>query len=97
MVDGCRSLIGQHKAAPFQDRLLAWGYSDTDRPHYEDRHYTLRSLDAFRVVEDFPRIVESQLPTGVGSVNYRLALDACRGWQLDPTTQLPPLLNPAPS
>jgi hypothetical protein len=94
MVDACRALIGQHRAAAFQDRLLAWGYSDTDRPLYEDRHYTLRSLDVFQVRDGFPRIVESQLATGVGSVSYRLALDACRGWQIDPTSQLPPLLNP---
>jgi hypothetical protein len=94
MVDACRALIGHRKGPAFQDRLLAWGYTDTDRTQYDDRHYTLRSLEVFKVDDGFPRITESLLPTGIGSVNYRLALDACRSWLIDPTTQLRLLLNP---
>jgi len=94
MVDACRALVRPPKGDAFEDRLLAWGYSDADRAHYNDRNYRLRSLDIFEVGTGFPRVVESLLPTGVGSVSYRLALDACRSWQIDPDTQLPPLLNP---
>ena len=94
MVDACRALIGQRKGRAFEDRLLASGYTDMDRARYEERHYTLRSLEVFKVGAGFPRITESLLPAGIGSVNYRLALDACRSWQIDPTNQLPLLLTP---
>jgi hypothetical protein len=94
MVDACRALVGGAVLADLEDRLLAWGYSEAHRPLYEDSRYTLRGMAAFRVGPGFPRIVESTIPQGVGSVRYRLSLDACRDWQLG-TDELPLLLSGA--
>jgi hypothetical protein len=93
MVGACRSLVAGAPAADLEDRLLAWGYSEAHRARYEDTRYTLRGMAAFRVDEGFPRIIESDLRQGVGSVRYRVSLDACRAWQLDTDTQLAKILS----
>ena len=63
---------------PLEDRLLAAGYNDMHQGTYAHTGYALRRLTALRVVEGFPRITERDLPDGVGSVHYSLAIDGCR-------------------
>lgn len=67
---------------PLEDRLLTAGYSDTHDATYARTGYALRRLTALRVTEGFPRITERDLPDGVGSVHYSLAIDACRGHEV---------------
>lgn len=93
MIAGCRDIIDGGFGGQLEDRLLAWGYSEAHQNRYEDTRYTLRSSSAFEVSAGFPRIVESALPDGVGSVSYRLALDACRSFQVDLSKQLPARLK----
>ncbi len=61
----------------FDDRLLELGYLQADASRYENRRFSLRQERAYRVDDGFPRIVESDLPSGVGEVSYRLELSAC--------------------
>lgn len=63
--------------AVFEDRLLECGYFDLHAPRYEGRRRTVRGEQTFRVVDDFPRLVEGALPAGVGEVSYALSLAAC--------------------
>lgn len=93
MVDACRDLISGAHAGDLKDRLLAWGYSETHRQRYVDTRYTLRSATAYEVRPGFPRIIESDLLDGVGTVSYRLSLDACDQFQVDLPVELPSYLS----
>jgi len=82
MVRGCRDMLDGAVLADFEDRLLTWGYSDAHWRRYEETRYALRAVTAYEVTSGFPRIVEGGLPDGVGSVSYRLSLDACRPFEV---------------
>ena len=71
--------------AQFEDLLLEAGYADIHAVHYDREGYGLRRLTVMRVRDGFPRLTEDTLPDGVGSVRYRLAIDACRDHEVDRT------------
>ena len=62
---------------PVEERLLLFGYRDSDADSYDNIGYTIRSRHQFRVHEGFPRIVSSDLRTGVSDVTYSIAVTAC--------------------
>ena len=64
-------------AESFDDRLLETGYLDADAPRYESRRFTVRKEHTFQVKPGFPRLVEQNLPSGVGDVSYLSSLTAC--------------------
>ena len=63
--------------AAFNDRLLDRGWLDTHANRYEGRRWTVRSEHTYQVRRGFPRLVEVDLPTGVGDVNFAVSLAAC--------------------
>jgi hypothetical protein len=78
-----RAVLGQgHAGMVFDDRLIDYGYLDVHAPRYADRSYAVRSVDHFEVRDPMPRIVENDLPVGVGRVAYDLALSACEPCRL---------------
>jgi hypothetical protein len=85
VVSGLRALGSGHpEAGKFEDRLLQAGYADTHAPRYRRTGYALRRTSVFQVGPGFPRITEGDLADGVGAVHYRLAIDACRDWEVNP-------------
>ena len=73
LVDAIRSDLGPGRARAKLDELLArHGYLASHRPAYDEPRYTVRSEDLWRVAAGFPRLVESDLPDGVGDVSYRV-------------------------
>ena len=68
----------------FDDHLLDAGYFDAHAPRYEGRRYCLRRELTFRIGRGFPRLVERDLPEGVGDVSYALSLAACREFSVAP-------------
>ena len=60
-----------------RERLVLFGYKDSDADSYADIGYKIRSRHQFRVQEGFPRIVSSDLRTGVSDVTYSVAVTAC--------------------
>ena len=84
-VAALRSAIGRRGPAGllFDDRLIQYGYLDMHAPRYEDRSYAIRSTDHFDVKEPMARIVEADLPAGVGDVSYSLSLSACEDFRMD--------------
>ncbi|MFE6183137.1 PD-(D/E)XK motif protein [Streptomyces sp. NPDC056465] len=60
--------------AAFDGRLVQAGYLPGHRDLYEEPRYTLRDLRSWHVREDFPRIVEEDLPDGVGDCTYNLSI-----------------------
>lgn len=83
VVDGLRAALADGPAAGlFEDRLLSSGYADIHRAAYDRTGYALRRTTVLRVAGDFPRLTEADLPDGVGSVRYSLAIDACRDFEV---------------
>ena len=68
----------------FEDELLAAGYLDAHAVRYAERGYTLRAVGFFRVGTKFPRLVEADMPSGVGDANYALSVAACEPFALAP-------------
>jgi hypothetical protein len=69
-----------------RERLVHYGYHAHQADLYDEPRYTVRTTGVYRVGAGFPRIVESQLPTGVGAVRYTVALSACEPHRVDENT-----------
>lgn len=79
MVSSVRALAaGGPAEAQLSDALLESGYADHHAELYEHMGYAVRRLSILKVGEGFPRITEKDLDDGVGSVTYKLVIDACR-------------------
>lgn len=61
-----------------RERLIRYGYLDSQRQLYDEPRYSLRDCTVYRVSGDFPRITEALLPLGVGAVRYSVSLAACQ-------------------
>jgi hypothetical protein len=72
----------------FNDLLFQRGWFDEHAPRYESHRLTLREEFSFLVEPGFPRLVESNLPNGVGDVNYALSLSACKAFQVETSEML---------
>ncbi len=62
--------------------LFEVGYLDIHIPYYEQIGYTLREVNYFKVEGDFPRIIEADLPNGVGDVRYTISVAECRRFSI---------------
>ena len=76
-----RDALAPEAVPLFRDKLLRYGYVDQHSYRYSDVVYVIREVAAFKVEEGFPRIVERDLVSGVGSVTYRLGLSSCEPWR----------------
>jgi hypothetical protein len=81
----------------FEDRLLEAGYLDAHSARYEGRGWRIRATRDFAVRRGFPRLIERDLPSGVGSVRYGLALAACETFAIPVVTLRAALAVPAPN
>jgi hypothetical protein len=68
----------------FEDELLATGYVDAHAVRYADRGYLVRAVGLFRVGPEFPRLVEADMPVGVGDASYELSVATCEPFKVDP-------------
>jgi len=59
----------------FNERLLLVGYFDEDFENYK-RQYAFRKRNFYEVTNDFPRLVASDLPTGLFDTKYNIELSA---------------------
>jgi hypothetical protein len=66
----------------FDEKLAAYGYSNSDADLYGEVRHSLREMLWYSVVAGFPRITSNQLPDGVGRVTYLLSTDACSPWRI---------------
>jgi hypothetical protein len=78
-VDDIRSLLESHPLVllEFNILLLRVGYLDDHAPQYLGELYAIRERYVYEVREGFPRIIESQLPVGLGKVSYDVDSGAC--------------------
>ena len=76
-----RQLEGNAMASSlFEERLIAAGY--IDREEYQSHWYKAGAIRQFDVCEEFPRIMRSQLTSGIGKVKYELDLIACQQFEI---------------
>jgi hypothetical protein len=80
MVAALRSLLADGSTArtQFEDALIEVGYLDAHAPRYAATGYSIRQENLFRVREGFPRLIESDLPVGVGDVTYSISVAECQ-------------------
>lgn len=61
----------------FNHLLTRIGYHDHHEAHYQGEEYAIRERFVYDVKEGFPRIIESQLPPGLGKVSYEVDAGSC--------------------
>ena len=61
----------------FNNLLTRVGYHDHHESHYQGEEYAIRERFVYEVREGFPRIIESQLPAGLGKVSYEIDSGSC--------------------
>lgn len=66
----------------FNDLLLQRGWHDEHGPRYENRRLTVRKELTYQVRPGFPRLLECDLPPGVGDVSFGIALAACEPFEV---------------
>ncbi len=65
----------------YRDGLKSAGYLDAHADHYT-AGYVFRSFRCFRVTEGFPRILDTDIPEGVGDVRFTIAISACAPFEV---------------
>ena len=90
-VSAMRTLIlesAPQAAFEFADRLVEYGYLDQHASHYANTGYGVRAVRAFEVGEGFPRLIEADVPVGVGDVRYSIALSAITDFEVEAATMM---------
>jgi hypothetical protein len=71
--------------AAFREKLATYGYVPCDSPHSQKCLRVVREA-LYVVKDDFPRLTRHTfpggVPTGVGGIQYSLALSAFEPWQI---------------
>ncbi|KKG13675.1 PD-(D/E)XK motif protein [Methanosarcina mazei] len=67
----------------FIDLLVEAGYLEEHGYKYSNFFYTVRSSNIFEVKDDFPRIIEYNLPHGVGDVHYSICVAECMRYKIE--------------
>lgn len=90
LIDEVSELLNDNTMASnlFKLKLLESGYYDIHKPLYDERGYTIRQENIYRVTGSFPRITENQIPIGVGDVRYSIVLSESEEWRINHQTLL---------
>ncbi|WP_282697971.1 PD-(D/E)XK motif protein [Streptomyces sp. CC208A] len=67
--------------ARFDGLLIQAGYLPGHHDLYDEPRYTLRDLRFWHVRDDFPRLVESDLPEGVSNCTYHVTVSGLDSYQ----------------
>ena len=66
----------------FDQMLFESGYLDEHEEHYASTGYNIRQESFFMVSDGFPRLIESDLPEGVGDLNYSVNVSSCSNYSI---------------
>ena len=90
LIDEVSELLNDNTMASnlFKLKLLESGYYDIHKPLYDERGYTIRQENIYRVTGNFPRITDNQFPIGVGDVRYSIVLSESEEWRINHQTLL---------
>ncbi|WP_231502056.1 PD-(D/E)XK motif protein [Herbaspirillum sp. RV1423] len=65
----------------FDRKLVAYGYAPL--PDYDQPRFVVSNVRSYRVGNGFPRLMRSQLPTGIASVAYDIRLETLEPFECD--------------
>ncbi|MBN6741071.1 PD-(D/E)XK motif protein [Acidithiobacillus sp. MC6.1] len=65
----------------FDRKLVARGYAP--QPDYDQPRFVVSEVRSYRVDDGFPRLMRSQLPTGIASLAYDIRLEAIAHFECD--------------
>lgn len=84
MVASVRTLVAGDAFSrdELENLLFEVGYLDIHATRYESIGYTIREHNYFKVEEDFPKIIESDLRNGVGDVHYTISVAECKHFSI---------------
>lgn len=87
IVGNLRHLLASSPTAVdiFEERLLAAGYIEPPSSSFDRYGFAPRFSRLFHVTKDFPRLLESSLPSAVSDVRYALNLAACGSFEVNET------------
>jgi len=79
IVESIRNIIDLKNGllSDFETQLFNAGYLHKHRSRYNKIGYHDRNIQIFRVDDNFPRIIETDLKPGVGDVHYSIDLAVC--------------------
>lgn len=78
----CRGQLGEAEAVEAFDRkLVAHGYAPL--PDYDAPLFVVSDVHSYRVGDGFPRLMRSQLPTGIDRVAYDILLETIAPYECD--------------
>ena len=82
IVDGLNDFLNSDTLASnsFKMKLLETGYFTYHAHLYENTGYSIRKEKIFHIKDDFPRITESLISSGVGDVRYSIIVPANPKW-----------------
>lgn len=85
LIDSVCERLESHSTALrlFNLKLIESGYFERHRPQYEDTGYSVRQENIYIVRDQFPRITEQQIPSGVGDVKYSIVLTESQSWRIE--------------
>lgn len=82
LVTAVQALLDKAEAIEAFDRkLVAHGYAPL--PDYDEPRFVVSDVRSYRVVDDFPRLMRSQLPTGIAKVAYDIRLETIAQYECD--------------
>ncbi|GAA0719817.1 hypothetical protein GCM10008905_08330 [Clostridium malenominatum] len=64
----------------FENKLFKYGYSD--RKEYNEQRYKFGGKKKYKVDDDFPRLIKSNIPFEIISAKYNISLAGIEGWRL---------------
>ena len=82
IVTAVQARLGEADAVEAFDRkLVAHGYAPL--PDYDEPRFVVSDVRSYRVADDFPRLMRSQLPTGIAKVAYDIRLETIAPYECD--------------
>ncbi len=65
----------------FQIKLIKYGYNERDAEKYKIG-FSLNTMKFFEVSAGFPRLLQENLPNGIGDIKYSVAVSACAPFEI---------------
>jgi hypothetical protein len=82
IVAAVQARLGEAEAIEAFDRkLVAHGFAPL--PDYDTPRFVVSDVHCYRVSDGFPRLIRSQLPTGIDKVAYEIRLETIASYQCD--------------
>ncbi len=83
MIFKVRMLLGSALESAFDGLVTSYGWLPGLESRYQSPVYAERSVEAFDVVDGFPRLVEGDCPPGLGNLRYAVQLGALTPFEVD--------------